>query len=560
MDYTELDDAILEIGSPDFGLADASFFFSALRKVAADTPEEHAAAVATGQEASPEEAAAHTQAGAPDTTGHLEGEFATDPETVAMQLAQIVSNSMRQHSAYAYYGEVMRGLGRGELAELFDKQGKDEIKEMKYFLRRLGVLVPGGIQIPVAPTPQPTADPIQALNFLIAGEQQAIVLFKTLHSMLGENPMRYTLEQIQSDAQDHLDKLWQYMPEKAAKPKGSAKVAAAIRKLAAPQAPQPKPGDVVVPEAGTEPVEQYLTRDLMLSHAQSLAETQALKQNLEAAQQQMVQQGQQIESLAAENQAVQQQAASTAEQAQALGQQAQESSQLAAQAQAQAAQEADAKMRLSMRINQMRQSLAAMASADPVAEEGVDTAPVMTPEQEAQQQEQAALEEQAQAEQAGGPKAKKETQQAQRAQQEAQQQTQQAQQAKIAGVGDKAKALVDAVSEKARQAAESLGSSAARGLAGGAPEVGDQLGKAMAAHGGDVGRGIGKGLAEHGSEAGKRLAEGVAERFNKGIRSPKGVAGLAVGSGLIGLQQHRQYKRDKDQRRMADALERIAKR
>jgi rubrerythrin len=551
--YEELDDSLRSEFGAKPELADASFFFTALRKLAAD-PDlvEHAEGVATGQEPTPDEAAAHTQAGKPDTTGHLEGEFAVSPEDVAMQLAQIVSNSMRQHGAYAYYGEVMRGLGRGELSELFDAQGRDEIKEMKYFLRRLGVLIPGGVPIPVAPTPEPTADPIAALNFLIAGEQQAIVLFKTLHSMLGDNPMKFTLEQFQSDAQEHLDKLWQYMPEKTTKKSSADKLAAARRKLAAPKAPTQQPGDVVVPEAGTEPVEQYLTRDLMLSHAQATAENQALKQNLEQTQQQMVQQGQQIESLGAENQAVQQQAAATAEQAQVLGQQAQQASQEAASATAQAASEADAKMRLSMRINQMRQMLADTVSSDPVAEEGVDTTPLMTPEQQAQEQEAAAVEEQNAAAQTGGPKAKKETEQAQRAQQEAAQQTQQAEQAKSASVLDRAK-------DKATQVLEAAGAATARGAASQAGPAGGAAGKALAEHAPEVGRGMGRGIAEYGAEAGGRLVEGASEKMRAAIRSNKGRAAIVGAAAIGGAKAYQQHKRDKNQKRIADALERIAK-
>lgn len=426
------------------GRADASVFFVGLKKIAAGPQpdadlSEHAADVAMGNEATPQEGAAATQQGAPDETGHLEGEFAVDLSQVVMTLAQIVSNSMRQHTAYTYYGETMRDVGRGELAELFTDQAKGELKEMKYFLRRMSVLSPGGVPIPVAPTPEPSADVTVALKFLIAGEQQAIVLFKTLHAMLGENPMKFTIESIMTDAQEHLDKLWQYMPATEApaeQPKAASKIAAATRilrqKLAAPNQPSPQKGDVPVGPPGSEPLGTVLGREAMLQSAQLMNENADLRRRMDQAGQQQVQAQQTIESLGAENEGLQMQAQQSAD----MAHQATEQAQMSAE---QAAAQADAKMRLSIRIQQLRQDLANIVSADPVQEEGVGfgegqgagPGTVATSSQQNQMaQEQAAAEQMAAEQDAagakGGSKAKKETAQAQRAQGEAQQQTQQA--------------------------------------------------------------------------------------------------------------------------------------
>lgn len=328
---------------------------------------EHEQKIVAGEEPLPAEAQAAQAAGAPDVTGHFEGEFAVPVEQVVMTLSQIVSNSMRQHMAYAYYGEMMRGLGRGELAELFDEQAKDELEEMSYFLRRMSVLQPGGAMVPPASTPQPSSDPRAALEYLIAGEQQAIVLFKSLHAQLGDNPMKFTLEELQSHAQEHLDKLWQYMPdEEASAPAQTtpAKVAGVLVRAALKRAN-------AVPPPGAEPIESYLAREQQLDAAQSEAEKQELAARLEEMTAHANTQQAQAEQANMTAQQASQQAELAGQQAAVAQEQAMASAEAAAAATTQAAAQADGKMRLSMRIQQLRQDLMNLASQDPVAEEGM---------------------------------------------------------------------------------------------------------------------------------------------------------------------------------------------
>lgn len=338
----------------NFNRTDALVFVHALRKIAA-TPDadlvEHEQAVATGQASTPEEAMQRTLSGQPDPSVRYEGDYAVPPEQIVPVLAQIVSNSMRQHTAYSFYAEMIRGAGRGELAELFEEQGAGELKEMAYFLRRISILSPGGVPIPVAPTPAPTNDVGAALKYLIAGEQQALVLFKTLRSMLGDNPMKYMVEQIMTDSQEHHDKLLQNLP--AEKPK--SKVASVIAKLSA---------GVPIGAPGTEPAEVVAQREAMLQQQQMAAENQALRAQVDQMGQVATQQQQQLESMGAENQNLQAQSQMASDQAHMATEQAQVHAE-------QAANEADAKMRLSIRIQQMRQSLADTVAQDPVQEEGV---------------------------------------------------------------------------------------------------------------------------------------------------------------------------------------------
>lgn len=360
MNYADLDREIMEpVGIPR---TDAIVFWHALRKLAAEE------VVVQEQPAEEASEASTTGAGLERPELSMFGAFAAPVDQIVMTMAQVVSNSMRQHSAYFIYAETMRGLGRGELAELFEEQGNGELKEMRYFLRRISVLQPQSVPIPVAPTPPPSSDIVAALQYLISGEQQALVLFKTLHSMLGENPMKYTVEQIMTDAQEHLDKLFQYMPAQApveaVKEKISRALKIAAAKRAEKQAPIPGPGDVVVGAPGSEPLSTVLGRESLLQQAQLMAENEDLAARMGQAEQAQLAAQQQIESLGAENQNLQAQAMSAGDQAHMATEQAQLASE-------QAAQQADAKMRLSIRIQQLRQNLADIVSQDPVQEEGV---------------------------------------------------------------------------------------------------------------------------------------------------------------------------------------------
>jgi bacterioferritin (cytochrome b1) len=553
--YSELDDAVTLTGRP-FTLPDATFFFGALHKLAEEAPVEAVPAEAATPVAEP------ASAPQPDVTGALEGEFAVPVEQVVLQCAQIVAQNFKQQLAYLYYGEMMRDLGRGELAELFTEQAKGEMEEAQYFLRRISVLMPGGVPIPVSPTPVPLDGLEDILSTLIAGEQQAIVLFKTLRDMLGENPMRYTVEHIMTDAQEHLDKLWQYMPRgEATAPVAEAPVEAKVagvlarlrRKLAT--APAPGPNDIVTPEPGTESIAETMNRESMLQHAQTLNENQDLKARLEQTVQQVAMVQQTAESATAENQLLQQQM----QQTRAMADQA---TQQATQMSDQAAAEADAKMRLSMRINQLKQNLANIVSSDELVEEGLDSGGAAgfgglqtAPQQQAQAQAQAEAQAQQAGAGAGGPAAAaEETAQAQRAQQEADQQAQQAQQAaapaqKTSSARDLLGAVRGAVSSGAKEHAS---------------EIGDSFAKSVAPHGAELGRNIGKGLGDVASEAGSKLIEGGSKEIRSALSKPKNKALIAAAGTLYGGAKlhgaYKQRKRDQAQERLVAAVENLGRR
>jgi bacterioferritin (cytochrome b1) len=412
-DFSALDDIIYAIGQPDepaagVSLTEAGLFFVGLKKAAAATP---------------------------DTTGQLEGQFAAPVEHVAQTMAQAVSHELRMQAAYLYYSQMVRDAAHEALSALFLDHAQSEMRDAEYLLRRISVLVPGGVPIPVPPMPEPLTDLKQILQVLIAGEQQVIVLLRTLRAQLGENPTRYTVEQMLAEEQEHLDKLWQHMPAAPAlspEKKAAQKIASAARLVAATRSASSEQ------MAGRQSPESSMLQEQALALAEMNAVAAHHAQRAQTMEQQLLAGQQQVQNATMAAQGAQQQAATAQQQA------AQAMEQATANAE-NAAQQADAKMRLAMRIQQFRQQLADIVSTDPVQEEGVGFGeqagaggPRTVPQQ--QQQQQAAAEQQAQqAQQMQAPvtprEAAREQEEAARAQNQAEQQAAQAEQAGAAVAG-----------------------------------------------------------------------------------------------------------------------------
>ena len=146
-----------------------------------------------------------------DITGTIEGQFTVPlPEAIGL-MAQMVSNEFKTQAYYVYYGNMLRGTDRAGIAEEFEDHAKDELEHANYLLRRIGVLSPGGISIPPYPPPKPLYNSQQIIREMIVVEQIGLSLWKQLHSILGDNPMKYTVEQFLQTEEAHQDELWQFL-------------------------------------------------------------------------------------------------------------------------------------------------------------------------------------------------------------------------------------------------------------------------------------------------------------------------------------------------------------
>lgn len=189
----------------------------------------------TGLHKMADEAVAQPQ---PDTTGAVEGPFLAPLPDVVQLIAMMVSNEFKTQAYYIYYANMLRGLSHEGIAEEFMEHAKDEMEHANYLLRRMGVLSPGGVSIPPYPPPEPLADPDEIVQAMIVVEQMGLSLWKQLLSMMGENPMRYTIEEFLQREEEHQDELWQLV--QAPTPGAAETIAAAPGGApAAEEAPQP---------------------------------------------------------------------------------------------------------------------------------------------------------------------------------------------------------------------------------------------------------------------------------------------------------------------------------
>lgn len=376
-----------------------------------------------------------------------------DPhEALLHALAGMVSHELKLQLAYLFYAETLQGLQRGELADLFRDLAEKEVADASYLMRRISVLSPGGIMIPPPASPEPISDPAAILQIMLAEEERGIAYLTAIHGMLGDDPMRFTVESMLSEEQEHHDLLMQYAGAPAAAPEVPE---AAPEAEVAPE-PVPKIADDAseaheMASAASEPVTSYILRTQAATIQQHQAELEHTRNELAQARSQATAASMQAE----QGQATTQQLQGELEQAQMSSQQAsqmaQQATEQAAMSEESAAQQAVAKMNLSMRVQQMRQALADMASQDPVAEEGLGFGQQAGPgtpataTQQAAAQQQAAVMDPAAAGAPGAPGSAQDPnappqdpataeqgEEAARAQQEAAKQTSQAQQAQEA--------------------------------------------------------------------------------------------------------------------------------
>ncbi len=374
-----LDQSLTDVRIP-FGTASA--FFAGLKTAAQEAAQEVAA--------EPPVPAADDVVGEGPATSQAPaveaaGPFAAPTEDVVAFMAQLAGHNLKQQLAYVYYAEMVRGGEHEGVAEIFEERAEDELNEAKYLLKRISALVPGGVALPPSPTPTPAATLDEALVPLIVGEQQALALLKTLHSMCGEDPMKYTIEATMGTAQGHLDTLLQLQP--------AGKTAAK----------EPK-GAIPIPDPEHDTTDAYLQREEELNAAQLAAENAELFARAEELQRMLETHQAEVASTQIENENLQAQMQVVQQQADQMAMSAQQATEMATQQSQAVGAEADAKMRLGMRLQQIRQQLSEIVASDPVAEEGADVPALQT-----QTQDQAMAEEAALAEETGGaPKPAKE--------------------------------------------------------------------------------------------------------------------------------------------------------
>lgn len=365
MSNTELEQSVLDIGlSTKLGsvpFVDAAPFFVAIKKLAEfqqQPPQETASPDTSGEtqiqvqhdEVSPPQAAAAPMSMDPES-------FTAPVEQVINVMIQAVANEFKTQMAYVVYANTLRDLSRHGIAEEFESHAGNELEHAKYLLRRLSVLSPQGVQLPPAEPPPPSSDPHQIIQTMIEYEQQGLITWRQLQQMVGENPTKYTIEQFLMQEQEHLDELQQLLPQtqgpQQVEQQKISKLIQAVRKVK-------KANANILPTVPTELLianEQAGRSHEMMGAAQTM---------MGQAQQQQIM----MQSVQMQNQSLQgalQQAQMNESQ---LTQQMQQQQLQASDAESRAQQSTEAYMRMKMRVDQLRQTLAQLASMDPAMEPG----------------------------------------------------------------------------------------------------------------------------------------------------------------------------------------------
>jgi bacterioferritin (cytochrome b1) len=291
--------------------------------------------------------------------------FAVPVDEVLLHLKGLIAHEFKMHQWYTYYAEVLRGENRAGAAELFEELAPKELEDAQYFLRRASALRPGALQLPAIPSPAAKDDLAGILQIMLVEEERAVLLLGHLRNVVGQDPMGYALEGMMAEEQGHADQLKQHLA--AGKP--GAKVAAAVEQLKTKQ----KGGET---KAGPVTAESAIIAHQQAAMEQAVAENEDLKARLQETSTVAAQHAQAAEEAAMAHQ----EAAMAAEEAQMAAQGATEEVMLAQQ---QAGAEADAKMRIAIRMQQLRQTLADIVSQDPVQEEGADAPAITTATQAA---------------------------------------------------------------------------------------------------------------------------------------------------------------------------------
>jgi bacterioferritin (cytochrome b1) len=150
----------------------------------------------------------------PDTTGQMEGVFAAPLEEVVHAIAACATSKIQNALLYRTFSETLRDPTNTALGEHFKEHAEDELEAADFFNRRAAVLM-GDVHLGNVETPPPATDLHVILNYLIRAEQESLMCMRNLHKMLGDNPMKYEVEQFLSKGQHHIDDLWQHIPHVA---------------------------------------------------------------------------------------------------------------------------------------------------------------------------------------------------------------------------------------------------------------------------------------------------------------------------------------------------------
>lgn len=183
----------------------------------------------------------------PDETGELEGQFAAPVERVLEHMGVMVQNELKTNFAYMVYANSLRDFAHHAIAQEFESHAHDETDHADWLLRRMGVLG-GPIHVPDIPAPAASSDATDIIQTMIRMEQEGIQNWRVLLQLVGDtNPMKFKIEEYLTAEQEHLDELWQLLPQQASQAVLRQSAGAPQATVEMPQAPPSAPDTAMPP-------------------------------------------------------------------------------------------------------------------------------------------------------------------------------------------------------------------------------------------------------------------------------------------------------------------------
>lgn len=199
------------------------------------------------------------EVGPPDEMGVLEGKFLVPVEQVLAVMSELVKNEFESMYAYTVYSQSLRDLSHDSIASHFDEHSDDELDHANFLLKRMSVLG-GPVHVPDLEAPKPSSNPEEIIQTMIRMEQDGIAGWRKLLAVVGDNPMKVTIEDYMAKEQEHLDDLWQLLPHQENMPVLQQKTA------------QPMEEDPAIAGASTDvgPYRQIIGHELLESRKRGL--------------------------------------------------------------------------------------------------------------------------------------------------------------------------------------------------------------------------------------------------------------------------------------------------
>lgn len=154
------------------------------------------------------------QASEPDLTGELEGAFALPLPEVLQCISSVIAQRMSMVYSYTVFAQTLHSIAHESLSQLFQEYADEILETVDYFMQRVSALA-GSTQLGSIDPPHASSDALDIIKTVIRNQQEGIALLRKLHAACGDNPMKYSIEQMMLDDQKNIDEMWHHLPPEA---------------------------------------------------------------------------------------------------------------------------------------------------------------------------------------------------------------------------------------------------------------------------------------------------------------------------------------------------------